>query len=80
MSWPGTRAKNASQHPGHILLEGKQNRRTSEQKQLDDTLAEQELREKEAAREQGINRLAKIIDQSTQDEGSWIANPLKPRP
>ena len=80
MSWPGTCAKNASQHPGHILLEGKQNRCTSEQKQLDDALAEQELREKEAACEQGINRLAKIVDQSAQDEGTWIANPLKPRP
>ena len=81
MSRPGTRAKNASQHPGHILLEGKQNRRTSKQKQLDDALAEQELREKEAACEQGIIRLAKIVDQSAQDEGSWIvANPLKPRP
>jgi len=80
MSRPATRPKNANQHPGHILLEGKQNRRTSEQKQLDDARTEQELQEREATREQGIRRLANIVDQSVQDEGLCIANPLRPRP
>ena len=80
MSQPATHPKNASQHPGHILLKGKQNRHTAEQKQLDDARAEQQLQEKEAAWEQGIKRLANIVEQSTQDEGLCIANPLRPRP
>ena len=80
MSQPATRPKNASQHPGHILLEGKQNRRTAEQKQLDDAHAEQQLQAKEAAWEQGIKQLENIVKQSTQDEGLCIANPLRPRP
>ena len=80
MSRPATRPKNTSQHPGHILLEGKQNRHTTEQKQLDDAWAEQQLQEKEAAQEQGIKWLANIVEQSVQDEGLCIANPLRPRP
>ncbi|KIM51407.1 hypothetical protein SCLCIDRAFT_18408 [Scleroderma citrinum Foug A] len=50
------------------------------QKQLDDARAEQQLQEKEAAWEQGIKWLANIVEQSAQDEGLCIANPLRPRP
>ncbi|KAI6004697.1 hypothetical protein EDD15DRAFT_2359442 [Pisolithus albus] len=80
MSRPTTRAKNANQHPGHILLEGKQKRRTSEQKQADDAEAERAREEREAARERGIQRLANIIDSSIQEEESQLTNPPKPKP
>ncbi|KAI5985952.1 hypothetical protein EDD15DRAFT_2200331 [Pisolithus albus] len=80
MSHPTTRAKNASQHPGHILLEGKQKRRTSEQKQADDVEAERAWEEQEAAWERGIQRLVNIIDSSIQEEESQLTNPPKPKP
>ncbi|KAI5984733.1 hypothetical protein EDD15DRAFT_2367099 [Pisolithus albus] len=80
MSRPITRAKNAHQHPGHIVLEGKQKRRTSEQKQADDAAAERAREEQEAAQERGIQRLADIIDNSTQEEENRLADPPRPRP
>ncbi|KAI6094218.1 hypothetical protein EDD16DRAFT_1722005 [Pisolithus croceorrhizus] len=66
MSRPTTHAKNASQHPGDILLEGKQKRHTSEQKQADDAEAERAWEEQEAARER--------------EEESQLTNPPKPKP
>ena len=80
MSRPTTRAKNAHQHPGQILVEGKQKRRTPEQKQADDARAEQERLEQEAARDHGIKRIANIINESRQEEASQLTNPPKPRP
>ncbi|KIJ14133.1 hypothetical protein PAXINDRAFT_13047 [Paxillus involutus ATCC 200175] len=80
MSHPITRSKNAHQHPGQILLEGKQKRRTPKQKQADDARAEQERLEQEAAHGRGIKRLADIIDSSMQEEESRLTNPPKPRP
>ncbi|KIJ58800.1 hypothetical protein HYDPIDRAFT_33813 [Hydnomerulius pinastri MD-312] len=80
MPRPATRSKNASQHPGHILLEGKVKRRTSEQKQADNARAEQERQEQTAARERGIERLAGIMGQAEEEEGSLLTNPPKPRP
>ncbi|KAI5986656.1 hypothetical protein EDD15DRAFT_2200040 [Pisolithus albus] len=80
MSRPTTRAKNAHQHPGHIILEGKQKRRTSEQKQADDAAAERAREEQEAAQERGIQRLANIIDDTIQEEENRLTNPPKPRP
>ncbi|KAI5995420.1 hypothetical protein EDD15DRAFT_2195446 [Pisolithus albus] len=80
MSHPTTRAKNAHQHPGHIILEGKQKRRTSEQKQADDAVAERACEEQEAAQKRGIQRLANIIDDTIQEEENRLTNPPKPRP
>ncbi|KAI5984034.1 hypothetical protein EDD15DRAFT_2375581 [Pisolithus albus] len=80
MSRPTTHAKNAHQHPGHIILEGKQKRRTSEQKQADDAAAERAREEQEAAQERGIQRLANIIDDTIQEEENRLTNPPKPRP
>ncbi|KAF8837099.1 hypothetical protein BDN67DRAFT_1014127 [Paxillus ammoniavirescens] len=51
MSHPVTRAKNSSQHPGQIVLEGKQKRCTSEQKQADDAQAEHILNRTEQEEE-----------------------------
>jgi len=42
MSRPVTRAKNANQHPGRIVLDMKQRHRTSEQKRQDDARIKQE--------------------------------------
>ncbi|KAI6095578.1 hypothetical protein EDD16DRAFT_1518038 [Pisolithus croceorrhizus] len=80
MSHPTTHAKNASQHPGHILLEGKQQQCTSEQKQANDAEAERAWEEQEAAWECGIQRLVNIIDSSIQEEESQLTNPPKPKP
>ena len=80
MSCPTTHAKNAHQHPGQILVEGKQKRRTPEQKQANDTRAKQERLEQEAARDHGIKRIANIINESRQEEASRLTNPPKPRP
>lgn len=80
MSRPVTRSKNSTQHPGQILLEGKQKRRTSEQKQADDAQVEQSRREQVAAREQGFKRVTNIIDQMAQEEENLLTNPPKPRP
>ncbi|KAF9234301.1 hypothetical protein BU15DRAFT_65844 [Melanogaster broomeanus] len=70
----------SGKHPGQILLEGKQKRRTSEQKQADDAQAEQERLEQEAAHGHGIKRLANIIDESMREEESRLTNPPRPRP
>ncbi|KAI6100073.1 hypothetical protein EDD16DRAFT_1526586 [Pisolithus croceorrhizus] len=80
MSHPTTHAKNASQHPGHILLEGKQKQCTSEQKQANDAEGERAWEEQEAAWECGIQQLANIIDSSIQEEESQLTNPPKPKP
>ncbi|KAF9238353.1 hypothetical protein BU15DRAFT_75288 [Melanogaster broomeanus] len=80
MSRPATRSKNANQHPGQILLEGKVKRRTSEQKEADDAQAEEERQEQTAARDHSIKRLAVIISQAEEEEGKLLTNPPKPRP
>ena len=41
MAHPTTHSKNSSQHPGQVVLDTKQKQHTSEQKQADDTQAEQ---------------------------------------
>ncbi|KIL00126.1 hypothetical protein PAXRUDRAFT_75210, partial [Paxillus rubicundulus Ve08.2h10] len=80
MSRPVTRSKNVNQHPGQILLEGKQKQRTSEQKQADGAQAEQEQQEQEAAQRRGLKQLADIMDQETQEHKGFLTNPSKPRP
>ena len=80
MSCPVTCPKNATQHPGLILLEGTQKRRSSEQKQADDKHAEQERLTQEAARECGIKCIANLMDQSAQHKKHAHTHPPQPRP
>ena len=80
MLHPTTRAKNANQHPGNIILEGKQKKRTPEEKQADDARAEQQRQEQAAERERGIKRLANIMDQVEKDEERLLTQPPKPKP
>lgn len=77
---PTTHAKNANQHPGNILLKGKQKKHTPEEKQADDARVEQQRQEQAAAREHGIKCLANIMDQAEKDEKSLLTQPPKPRP
>ncbi|KIK88113.1 hypothetical protein PAXRUDRAFT_152302 [Paxillus rubicundulus Ve08.2h10] len=51
MSHPVTHAKNANQHPGLILSEGKQIKCTLERKQADNSQAKQARQEHAAAQE-----------------------------
>ncbi|KAN0074468.1 hypothetical protein V8E55_011880 [Tylopilus felleus] len=80
MACPATRSKNASQRPGQVILDTVQKRRTSEQKQTDDARAEQVRQEQAAVREQGVKRIADIIDRNKQVEGDILTNPPRPRP
>ena len=65
---PTTHAKNANQHSGNIILEGKQKKCTPEEKQADDARAEQQRQEQAAERERGIKCLANIMDQVEKDK------------
>lgn len=80
MTRPTTRSKNSSQRPGQVVLDTKQKRRTSEQKQADDAQAEQLRLEQVEAREQAVQRVAKIIEQTEQEAKDLLANAPKPRP
>ena len=80
MSCPVTHTKNSSQRPGQVVLDSKQKQCTSEQKQADDTQVEQQRKDQFAAREQGLKRVAKIIEQAEQEAENLLTNPPKPRP
>ncbi|KAG6380003.1 hypothetical protein JVT61DRAFT_10579 [Boletus reticuloceps] len=80
MARPVTRTKNSSQRPGQILLDMKQKRRTSEQKQLDDADAQREREEAAAARERGIKRLANIISQTQNEEDDLLPTLINQAP
>ncbi|KIK73708.1 hypothetical protein PAXRUDRAFT_76887, partial [Paxillus rubicundulus Ve08.2h10] len=75
-----TRAKNANQHPGLILSEGKQIRRTSEQKQANDAQAKQVRQEQVATQEQGIKHLARIISKAEKGEEDLLTRHPRPQP
>ena len=57
-SRPRTWAKNATSHPGEIVLQAGGKRRTKAEKAADDKLLRDALAEKEQARKEGIARLA----------------------
>ena len=78
MSWPATRQKNSSQRPGLIILEGKQKRRTSEQKQADDMQAQIKKLEKLTVEKEGLERVVNLIDRAVQEEESVLTNRPKP--
>ncbi|KIK76930.1 hypothetical protein PAXRUDRAFT_168378 [Paxillus rubicundulus Ve08.2h10] len=68
MSCLVTHAKNANQHPGQVVLDLKQKKHTSEQKQADDAQAETMQKGQEAVRQHDIDHLASIMDESAQKE------------
>ncbi|KIN99785.1 hypothetical protein M404DRAFT_30039 [Pisolithus tinctorius Marx 270] len=80
MSCPTTHAKNAHQHPGYILLEGKQVQRTSEQKQGDDAQTKQARLKQAATQERGIKCLANIVEETECQEKMLLTDIPKPRP
>ena len=68
MSRPVTRAKNANQHPGQIVLDTKQKHRTVEQKRQDDARDERDKYEQKAAQAHAIERVAKAVIKGTKAE------------
>ncbi|KAG1847895.1 hypothetical protein F4604DRAFT_1687915 [Suillus subluteus] len=77
-----TRPKNATQHPGLVLLEGQKKRCTKAQIAQDKECALEAQAIKEAAVQRGVNRLAGInasmeVQQAT--EAANRAKPVKPR-
>lgn len=77
-----TRTKNATQHPGHVLLEGKRKRRTQAQIQEDKQRAQEAQAAREATQQGGINRIASIeaameVEQATQ--ATEKVKPVRPR-
>lgn len=79
-SRPATRAKNADQHPGRIILDGKKKRRTPDEREAEDTRTQQKKHEQEAARVRGIKRLANLIDDSVEAEQQQLTNASMPKP
>ena len=77
---PVTRAKNASQHPGQIILDMRQKHRTSEQKRQDDARIQQEKDEQNAAQALAIQRVADTIISEAEAEKSRLTKRSHPRP
>ena len=75
---PVTRAKNANQHPGKIILDMKQKHHTSEQKYQDDTRKEVEKQEQQAAQAQAIQRVAKALNKGTEAEQNLLTTRHRP--
>ena len=80
MSRPVTRAKNANQHPGRIVLDMKQRHRTSEQKRQDDARIEQEKNKQDAAQAHAIKRVADTLISETEAEKNLLTKRWHPRP
>ena len=68
MSRPVTRAKNANQHPGQIILDTKQKHRTVEQKQQDDARNEQNKNQQKATQARAIEWVAEAVIKGTEAE------------
>ena len=80
MARPVTRAKNANQHPGKVVLDMMQKHRTSEQKRQDDTYAEQEKNRQAAAQARAIKRVTDVIISETETEKTRLTKRSHPRP
>ncbi|KAG1884475.1 hypothetical protein F4604DRAFT_1919683 [Suillus subluteus] len=72
-----TRASNANAHPGQVVLNATRKRRTKAQKAADDKALEEELKAKEAAALQGIQRLANM--QAEMEQAQAAAAVKKPK-
>ncbi|KAG1883444.1 hypothetical protein F4604DRAFT_1677762 [Suillus subluteus] len=78
-----TRASNANAHPGHVVLNATRKRRTKAQKAADDKVLAEELKAKEAAALEGIQRLANIQAEMEQVQAAAaVKKPkaVRPRP
>ncbi|KAF9237765.1 hypothetical protein BU15DRAFT_75757 [Melanogaster broomeanus] len=78
-----TRAKNANTHPGDVIINTKQKRRTKAQKAADDARDQETLIEKEVAAVQGLERLAGIQMKMVADEAQAATTRpkgVRPRP
>ena len=80
MSHPVTRAKNANQHPGKIVLDMKQKHHNSEQKCQDDARMEQEKNKQDAAQACAIKRVADTLISETEAEKNLLTRCWHPRP
>jgi hypothetical protein len=74
-----TRAKNATQHPGHIVEKDKKKRRTKEEVQLERQAKEDAKVEKARLKADGIKRVA-AYEQSQADDDAAEATPRAPPP
>ncbi|KAG0698497.1 hypothetical protein DFH29DRAFT_1002806 [Suillus ampliporus] len=77
-----TRTKNATQHPGQVLLEGQRKRRTNAQIEEDKRRAREKQAVQDAVAQQGISRIASIeaameVEQAVQ---AMKVKPVKPKP
>lgn len=82
-SRPCTRAKNATSHPGDIVLQAQGKRRSKAEKAADDKLLKDALAEKEQARNKGIARLAEMEMEMEMEANQAVAKkltPVRPRP
>ena len=79
-SRPRTRAKNATSHPGEIVLQARGKRRTKAEKAADDKLLRDALAEKEQARKEGIARLADMeVEMEAEQAVVKKSVPVRPR-
>ena len=80
MSHPVTRAKNANQHPGQVILDMKQKHRTSDQKHQDDTRKESEKQEQQASQAQAVRWVIKALNKGAEAEQHLLTTHHRPRP
>jgi len=80
-SRPHTRAKNATTHPGDIVLQAQGKRRSKVEKAADDKLLRDAQVEEEQARKEGIARLADM-EMEMEARQAVVKNlaPVHPRP
>jgi len=77
-----TRAKNADQHPGHILLDLQPKRRTKAQMKVDKQHTQEVQEAQEAAVQRGVSRLASMeaaMEAAQEVQATKKARPVKPR-
>ncbi|KAI6097638.1 hypothetical protein EV401DRAFT_1895469 [Pisolithus croceorrhizus] len=80
-SRPRTRAKNATTHPGDIVLQAQGKRRSKAEKAADDKLLKDSLAVKEKARKEGIARLAEMeLELEAKQAATKKLAPVRPRP
>ncbi|KAG1737114.1 uncharacterized protein EDB91DRAFT_1249763 [Suillus paluster] len=74
-----TCAKNATQHPGHILTAGRVKRRTVAQKAADDQREQEEMEASEATVQEGYQRIATLQAKMQADEDAARVDAPKPK-
>jgi len=76
-----TRAKNATTHPGQIVLDAQQKRRTKEVKEADDRRLQAAQEAREAAALAGLNQLAAMqVDMEEAQAQEMVKKPTAVRP